>query len=108
MATAASSFLNPVAGGFNGSGSRLAATKLPRRARRRRRIQAMIAVCCVVDALVLMVYAGAGTIPMALGMAYALCGLRPCALYVLLSELARADSALYLAKARGRNRIASA
>ena len=87
MATAASSFLNPVAGGLDGRGSRLAATKLSRRARRRRRIQAMIAACYVVDALVLLVYASAGTIQMAWGMAYALCGLSLCALYVLLSEL---------------------
>jgi diguanylate cyclase len=86
MGTAASSFLNPVAGGLDGRGSWLAATKLSRRARRRRQIQAMIGVCYVVDALVLLVYASAGTIPMALGMAYALCGLSLCALYVLFSE----------------------
>jgi diguanylate cyclase len=87
MGTAASSFLNPVAGGLDGHGSRLAATRLSRRARRRRHIQAMIGACYVVDALVLLVYASAGTIPAALGMAYALCGLSLCALYVLLSEL---------------------
>jgi diguanylate cyclase len=86
MGTAASSFLNPVAGGLDGRGSRLAATKLSRRAKRRRHIQAMIGACYLVDALVLLVYASAGTIPVALSMAYALCGLSLCALYVLLSE----------------------
>ena len=86
MGTAASSLLNPVAGELKGGGSRLSAERLSRRARQRRQIQAMISVCYVLDALVLLLYASAGTIPTALALAYALCGLALVAPYVALSE----------------------
>jgi diguanylate cyclase (GGDEF)-like protein len=87
MGTAAFSILSPVAGELEGRRSGLSAARLARRARQRRQIQAMIAVCYVLDALLLMVYAAAGTVPVALGTIYALCGLALCAIYLALSEL---------------------
>ena len=87
MGTAASSTLSPIAGELEGRGRTLSAERLARRAGQRRRIQAMIAGCHVLDATVLLIYAYAGTIPVTLGPTYALCGLTLVALYVLGSEL---------------------
>ena len=87
MGTAASSFLSPIAGELEGRGRTLTAERGARRAAQRRQIQAMIAGCHVLDGMVLLIYAYAGTIPVTLGPAYALCGLTLIALYVLGSEL---------------------
>jgi diguanylate cyclase (GGDEF)-like protein len=87
MGTAASSFLSPIAGELEGRGRTLTAERRARRAAQRRQIQAMIAGCHVLDGMVLLIYAYAGTVPVTLGPAYALCGLTLIALYVLGSEL---------------------
>ena len=87
MGTAASSFLNPIAGELEGRRHTLTPERLIRRAAQRRQIQAMIAGCHVLDASVLLIYAYAGTVPVTLGPTYALCGLTLVALYVLGSEL---------------------
>jgi diguanylate cyclase (GGDEF)-like protein len=87
MGTAASSFLSPIAGELEGRGRTLTAERLARRAAQRRQIQAMIAGCHVLDGMVLLIYAYAGTIPVTLGPAYALSGLTLVALCVLGSEL---------------------
>ena len=87
MGTAASSFLSPIAGELEGWGRTLTAERRARRAAQRRQIQAMIAGCHVLDGMVLLIYAYAGTVPVTLGPAYALCGLTLIALYVLGSEL---------------------
>ena len=87
MGTAASSFLNPIAGELEGRRHTLPPERLIRRAAQRRQIQAMIAGCHVLDASVLLIYAYAGTVPVTLGPTYALCGLTLVALYVLGSEL---------------------
>jgi diguanylate cyclase len=87
MGTAASSFLNPIAAELDGRGRVLTAERLFRRARQRRQIQAMIASCHVLDALVLVIYAYAGTISPTVAPAYAFCGLTLVALYVAGSEL---------------------
>jgi diguanylate cyclase (GGDEF)-like protein len=86
MGTAASSLLNPTAAELDGRGM-LTAERLSRRARQRRQIQAMIASCHVLDALVLLIFAYAGTISPTVAPAYAFCGLTLVALYVLGSEL---------------------
>jgi diguanylate cyclase len=87
MDTAASSFISPIARELEGRRPRLTADRLARRTRQRRQIQAMIASCLLLDGLVLLIYANAGTVPVALAPAYTFCGLALVALYVLLSEL---------------------
>jgi diguanylate cyclase (GGDEF)-like protein len=86
MATVAFPFLNPIAAELEGAGSRPSAKALSRRARERRQIQGMIAASYVVDALVLLIYAHAGTIPAMIGPAFAASGLASVAGYLVLSE----------------------
>jgi len=86
MGTTASPFLNPIAAELEGVGPTPTAKTLWRRAKQRRQIQVMIAVSYVVDALLLLVYAHAGTIPATIGPAYAACGLLSVAVYLVLSE----------------------
>jgi diguanylate cyclase len=87
MATAASAFANPIAAEMEGAGPKPTAQALSRRARQRRQIQVMIGGSYILDALVLLVYAHAGTIPLEIGPAYAVCGLISVAGYVALSEM---------------------
>jgi diguanylate cyclase (GGDEF)-like protein len=87
MGTAASPFLNPIADELEGVGpTKPTAEALLRRARQRRQIQGMIGISYVVDALVLLAYARAGTIPATIGPTFAVCGLISVAGYILLSE----------------------
>ena len=88
MGTAASPFLNPIADELEGVGpTEPTAEALLRRARQRRQIQGMIGISYVIDALVLLIYAHAGTIPATIGPAFAVCGLISVAGYILLSEI---------------------
>src|SRR5712675_86389 len=75
MGTAASPFLNPIAAELESVSRKRTARALSLRARQRRQIQAMIAASYLVDALVLLVYAQAGTIPWTVSSAFAVCGL---------------------------------
>ena len=59
---------------------------LSRRARQRRQIQGMIGASYVVDAIILLVYAHAGTTSPTIGPAFAICGLLSVTAYVALSE----------------------
>ena len=86
MGTAAPSFLNPIAAEANGTGSRLTADALARRAKQRRQILGMIGVSYVVDAGILLTYAYAGTVPLWLGPVYALVGLLLTGVAILMSE----------------------
>jgi diguanylate cyclase len=86
MGTAASPFLNPIAAELDGAGHKPTVKALSRRARQRRQIQGMIAVSYVIDAVVLLVYAYAGTIPATIGPAYAVVGLVSVGWYLVLSE----------------------
>jgi diguanylate cyclase (GGDEF)-like protein len=86
MGTAASPFLYPTADGFEGVGRKLTAEALLRRAQQRRQIQGMVGVSYVIDAVILLVYAHAGTIPATIGPAFAICGLVSVTGYILLSE----------------------
>jgi diguanylate cyclase (GGDEF)-like protein len=86
MGTTASPFLHSIAAELPGVGLRPSASALARRARQRRQIQLMIAASYLIDALVLQVYAYAGTIPVTIGPAYAACGLASVAFYLVLSE----------------------
>ena len=86
MGTAAFPFLNPIAAELDGVGPKLTAKALSRRAKQRRQIQGMIAVSYVIDALVLLIYAHAGTVPATIGPAYGAVGLTSVACYLALSE----------------------
>jgi diguanylate cyclase len=87
MGTSAPSFLNPIAADVEVAGSLHSAETLARRAKQRRQIQGMIGVSYVLDAGILLIYASAGTVPVWVGPAYALCGLALMAITVLLSEI---------------------
>jgi diguanylate cyclase len=87
MGTSAPSFLNPIAADVEVAGSLHSAETLGRRAKQRRQIQGMIGVSYVLDAGILLIYASAGTVPVWVGPAYALCGLALMAITVLLSEI---------------------
>jgi diguanylate cyclase (GGDEF)-like protein len=65
---------------------RLPPDVLRRRAKQRRQIQGIIASCYLIDALLLLLYAHAGTIPATIGPAFAACGLVSVAGYLVLSE----------------------
>jgi diguanylate cyclase (GGDEF)-like protein len=86
MGSAASPFLNPIAAELEGAGPRPTAKALSRRARQRRQIQAMIAASYMLDALILVLYANAGTIPSAIAPAYFVTGLLSVGFYLVLSE----------------------
>jgi diguanylate cyclase (GGDEF)-like protein len=86
MGTGASLFLNPIAAEYEGTGAKLTARALSRRAKQRRQIQAMIAASYLGDSLILLIYAHAGTIPTTIAAAYAACGLASVAGYLALSE----------------------
>src|ERR1700730_10001462 len=87
MGTAASSLLNPIAAEREGLGSTPSVKTLARRAVQRRQIQGMIAASYLIDALVLLIYARAGTIALSVGPAYAATGLAFVMLCLILSEL---------------------
>jgi diguanylate cyclase (GGDEF)-like protein len=86
MGIAASPFLNPTADQSKGVDHKLTAEVLLRRAQQRRQMQGMIGISYVIDAVVLLVYAHAGTTSVTIGPAFAICGLVSVAGYVLLSE----------------------
>jgi diguanylate cyclase len=86
MGTTASPFVNPIATEPESASSRLPARTLSRRARQRRQIQAMIAASYLIDALILFVYARAGSIPTTIAPAFAAIGLLSVAFYLALSE----------------------
>lgn len=62
-----------------------------RRASQRRYMQDLIGVSYVIDAAVLLVYGYSGTIPIAIGPVFALCGLASVAMFVAISELGLND-----------------
>ena len=86
MGTAASPFLNPIAAELEGAGPGPTAQMLLRRARQRRQIQGMIAASYLVDGLILLLYARAGTIAEPIGPAFTAAGLLTVACYLMLSE----------------------
>jgi diguanylate cyclase len=86
MGITASPYLNPIAAEPEFAGPWPSAKVLSRRAKQRRQIQGMIAASYLLDALILSIYAHAGTLPATIGIAYAACGLSTVAIYLVLSE----------------------
>jgi diguanylate cyclase (GGDEF)-like protein len=86
MDTTATPSVTPIAAALEGARPRRTAKDLARRARQRRQIQLMIAASYMLDALVLLLYAHAGTVPVFVGPAFAVAGLTSVAFYLVLSE----------------------
>src|SRR5690349_22000567 len=86
MATTAAPILNPIAAKPEGGASTRPAKVLLRRVKQRRQVQAMIAASYLVDGLILLLYAHAGTIPLAIAPAFVAAGLLNVAFYLVLSE----------------------
>jgi diguanylate cyclase (GGDEF)-like protein len=86
MGSTATPFLNPIARELEGVGSRPTAKVLSRRARQRRQIQGMIAASYLLDGLILLLFAKAGTVPVTIAPAYVATGMLSVAFYLLLSE----------------------
>jgi diguanylate cyclase (GGDEF)-like protein len=86
MGTTASPFLNPIAAELESVGPRPTGRALTRRARQRRQVQAMIGASYLLDALILVLYAHAGTIPFAIPAAFAIIGLSNVLFFVVLFE----------------------
>ena len=77
---------NPHAGEFDGAHPILTPATLARRAKRRRQMLAMIGLSFVVDAIVLFVYAYAGTTSVWIAASYGICGLLSVGFFAALSE----------------------
>jgi diguanylate cyclase (GGDEF)-like protein len=86
MGSTASPIANPIAAELDGAHPRRTAKELSRRAKQRRQIQFMIAASYMLDALVLSIYAHAGTVPVSIGPAFAAAGLASVMFYLVLSE----------------------
>ena len=86
MGSTATPFLNPIAAEPDGVGLKLTAKVRSRRARQRRQIQGMIASSYLLDGVILLLYAEAGTVPLNIGAAYVATGLVSVVLYLALSE----------------------
>ena len=86
MGSTATPFLNPIAAELDGVGLKLTAKVRSRRARQRRQIQGMIASSYLLDGVILLLYAEAGTVPLNIGAAYVATGLLSVLLYLALSE----------------------
>jgi diguanylate cyclase (GGDEF)-like protein len=86
MGSTATPSVTPIAAELEGMRPRRTANELARRAKQRRQIQMMIAASYMLDALVLLLYAHAGTVPVFVGPAFAVAGLSSVAFYLALSE----------------------
>jgi len=86
MGSSATPSLNPIAAELEAARPRRTPNDLMRRVRQRRQIQIMIAASYMVDGLILLLYAYAGTIPVTIGPAFAVAGLTSVLFYLVLSE----------------------
>jgi diguanylate cyclase (GGDEF)-like protein len=86
MGSTATPFLNPIAAELEAVGPRPTAKVLSRRSGQRRQIQGMIAASYLVDGLILLIFAKAGTVPITIAPAYVATGMLSVAFYLVLSE----------------------
>jgi diguanylate cyclase len=86
MGTTATPSVIPIAADLERARPQRTARDLARRAKQRRDIQFMVAASYMVDALILLVYAHAGAVPVFIGPAFAASGLVSIAFYLSLSE----------------------
>src|SRR6202035_3735405 len=86
MGSSATPSVNPIAAELEAARPQRTPKELMRRVRQRRQIQIMIAASYMGDGLVLLIYAHAGTVPVAIGPAFAASGLGSVLFYLVLSE----------------------
>jgi diguanylate cyclase (GGDEF)-like protein len=86
MRVAASSFPDTAAGVLDGAGALPSAKVRARRAKQRRQMLGLVGVSYVVDAVLLMLYGYAASIPANVGPAFGICGLGSVACFIALSE----------------------
>src|SRR4051812_46775778 len=86
MRVAAPTFPNPAAGVLDGVDALPSAKVRARRAKQRRQMLGLVGVSYVVDAVLLMLYGYAGSIPANVGPAFGICGLGSVACFIALSE----------------------
>jgi diguanylate cyclase (GGDEF)-like protein len=86
MGSAATPSVTSITAELVGARPRRTAKELARRARQRRQIQFMVSASYMLDGLILLIYAGAGTVPVFVGPAFAASGLISAAFYLVLSE----------------------
>ena len=86
MGSSATPSVNPIAAEIESARPQRTAQQLLRRVKQRRQIQIMIAASYMLDGLVLLLYAHAGTVPVAVGPAFAISGLLSVLFYLVLSE----------------------
>jgi predicted signal transduction protein with EAL and GGDEF domain len=86
MDSTATPSVTPIAAELERARPRRTARELARRAKQRRQIQVMIAASYMLDAMILLLYAHAGTVPVFIGPAFAVCGLLSVLFYLVLSE----------------------
>jgi diguanylate cyclase (GGDEF)-like protein len=86
MDSTATPSLTPIAAELERARPQRTAKELARRARQRRQIQIMIAASYLVDGLVLLIYAHAGAVPVAVAPAFVVAGLASVLFYLVLSE----------------------
>jgi diguanylate cyclase (GGDEF)-like protein len=87
MRNAVFSITNSIGETPDGVGGAVTPEVAARRASQRRYMQDLIGVSYVIDAAMLLIYGYAGTIPLTVGPAFALCGLVSIAVFILISEL---------------------
>jgi diguanylate cyclase len=86
MGTTATPSVTPIPAELERTRPQRTARELARRAKQRRQIQFMIAASYMLDALILLIYAHAGTVPVFVGPAFAVAGLASVLFYLVLSE----------------------
>ena len=86
MGTTATPSVTPILAELERARPQRTARELARRAKQRRQIQFMIAASYMLDALILLIYAHAGTVPVFVGPAFAVAGLASVLFYLVLSE----------------------
>ena len=91
MGTVTSSFPNSIATELDNAKHGPTPQVLARRAKQRRQVLGMVGVSYVIDAVILLIYAHAGTVPATIGPAFAACGLTSVAAFIWLSEAGISD-----------------
>jgi diguanylate cyclase (GGDEF)-like protein len=86
MGTAGSALLDPISAEREVVGTKRTAKDLLRRARQRRHMQGLVGASYLIDALILLIYTEAGTIPATIGPAFAAVGLFSVGCNIALSE----------------------
>ncbi|HEU0082927.1 MAG TPA: GGDEF domain-containing protein, partial [Bradyrhizobium sp.] len=86
MRTAASYLPNPVTGAIEAADRMPTAKRLARRALQRRQMLGLVGASYVIDAVILLLYAWAGSVPATTGPVFGICGLASVGCFIAMSE----------------------